>query len=442
MPGAVVPGYLQLMAAIASPTAAAEAQPMLGTPAAGTLIGLATALGLGLLIGIERERAKGTGSGRAAAGIRTFALLGLAGAIAHVVGPVGIAIAGGFVALAILASYRRTKDGDPGLTTEVAMILTYLLGVLAMRNSALAAGVAVTVALLLAGKSRLHRFTRERLTQQELQDGLLLIAAAFVILPLLPDRTIDPWHAINPRRLWILVVAVMAVSSAGYLALRQFGSRLGLALAGLAGGFVSSTATIAAMADKARQAPALAPAFAGAGLLSNVATIVQLAVVLGALSPALLNRAALPLFAAGLMAVAAAAVLGWRALASTTDGIELAGKRPFEPVHVLGFVAIVAAILLLAGMARRWLGDSSLPWVLAASGLADVHAAAASAAQLVAAEQIGTNQAVIAVGAALAANSLVKCLIAILKGGRSFALRLVPGVVLMVAAFAVAVVLA
>ena len=408
----------------------------------GTIVGLAAALGLGLLIGVERERAKGTGPDRAAAGIRTFALLGLAGATAHLVGVVGIAVAGVFVAMAILASYLRTKDRDPGLTTEVAMVLTFLLGILAMREAALAAGVGVTMALVLAGKARLHRFTRDRLTQQELQDGLVLVAAAFVVLPLLPDRTIDPWGAVNPHRLWILVVAVMGVSSVGYLALRVLGSRLGLALAGLAGGFVSSTATIAAMADKARAAPALAPAFAGAALLSNVATVVQLAVVIGALSPALLARATIPLAAAGLTAVLAALLFGWRALASTADDIDLAGKRPFQPLHVLAFVGILAAIVLGAAIARRWLGDSSLPWVLAASGLVDVHAAAASAAQLVAAGQVGTQAAMVAVAAALAANSLLKCLMAILKGGRNYALRVVPGILLMVVSFVVAAIAA
>lgn len=405
-----------------------------------TIPGLATALGVGLLIGVERERAKGSGPGRAAAGVRTFTLLGLVGAIAQFIGPIGIAVTGAAVALAVVASYRRTRTQDPGLTTEVAMLATFLIGIVAMRSATLAAGLGVVIALVLASKSRLHRFTRQRLSQQELHDGLLLVAAAFVVLPLLPDRSIDPWGAINPRRLWILVVAVMAVSSAGYIALRMFGSRLGLALAGLAGGFVSSTATIAAMGDKAKASPGLVAAFASAGLMSNVGTVVQLAVVLATLSPPLLAHAARPLVAAGVVAVAAAAVSNWRAFAAKVDDdAGVAGKRPFEPRHVLAFVAILGGILLLSAIARHWLGDGSLPWVLAASGLADVHAAAASAAQLVAQGQIAEDAALLAITAALAANSLMKCLMAAVRGGRAYAARLIPGIVLMVVAFFLAV---
>ncbi|MHB8913352.1 MAG: MgtC/SapB family protein [Lysobacter sp.] len=400
------------------------------------ILGLGVALGVGLLIGVERERAKGTGRRRAAAGVRTFALLGLVGGLAHLVGASGVAVAGIFVTLAMLASYRRSQAADPGLTTEVAMLATFFLGVLAMRMVPVAAGLGVVVALVLASKSTLHRFTRQVLSAQELHDLLLLTAAAFVVLPLLPDRTIDPWEAINPRKLWLLVIAVMAVSSAGYVALRAFGSRLGLALAGLAGGFVSSTATIAAMGDRARASPQASAAFASAGLVSNVGTIIQLTIVMAALSPELLRHAAWPLAAAGMVAVGAAVVSSWRAFSASGDAHDLAGKRPFEPVRVLAFVSILAVIVLLAAIARHWLGAGSLPWVLAASGLADVHAAAASAAQLVATGQVDADQALLALLAALTTNSLMKCVVAALKGGRHYAARVIPGIVLMVVAFA------
>jgi uncharacterized membrane protein (DUF4010 family) len=146
------------------------------------------------------------------------------------------------------------------------------------------------------------------------------------------------------------------------------------------------------------------------------------------------------LAASGVAAASAALVASWRAFSTHADGRNLAGKRPFEPLRVMAFVAILATIVLLAAIARRWLGAGSLPWVLAASGLADVHAAAASAAQLVATEQLDTKLALVALLAALASNSLGKCTMAALKGGRDYAMRLVPGVVLMVAAFAITMV--
>ena len=398
--------------------------------------GLGVALAIGLLIGVERERVKGTGPQRAVAGVRTFMLIGLVGALAHLAGTAGILVAGIFMTAMVLASYWRSQSADPGLTTEVAMLLTFFLGVMAMRVTPVAAGLGVVVALVLTSKTRLHWFTRKVLSAQELHDLLLLTAAAFVVLPLLPDRTVDPWDAINPRKLWLLVVAMMAVSSAGYVALRAFGSKLGLTIAGLAGGFVSSTATIAAMGDRAKAAPESSAAFASAGLASNVGTIFQLAIVLATLSPELLRHATWPLAAAGAVAIGAALVAYRRASSTVGDSRKLAGNRPFEPMRVLAFVAILATILLLAAIARRWLGESSLPWVLAAAGLADVHAAAASAAQLVASKQIRAEQALVAVLAALAANSLMKCVFAF-KGGSGYAMRIIPGIVLMVVAFAV-----
>jgi uncharacterized membrane protein (DUF4010 family) len=400
------------------------------------LVGFGVAFGIGLMLGVERERNKGTGPERAVAGVRTFMLIALLGALADWIGATGIVVAGAFVCLLVLASYQRTRAAEPGITTEVAMLVTFFLGVLAMRETSLAAALGVLVAAVLASKSWLHRFVRDALSEQELHDVLLLLAAAFIVMPLLPDGAIDPWGAINLRRLWILVVAVMGVSTAGYMALRAFGSRLGLVLAGLAGGFVSSIATIAAMGDRAKAMPGQTLAFASAALASNVATIVQMSVIIGALSPALLKQAAWPLAAAGSIALLSALLCGLRAFASASDHEDLAGKRPFEPKQVFGFVAIVAAVMLVAAIVRSRLGEASLPWVLAASGLVDVHAAAASAAQSAASGHVQLHTAMLAVLAALTTNSLVKCIVAAIKGGRSFALMVAPGIVLMVAAFA------
>lgn len=399
------------------------------------MLGFAVALGIGLLIGAERERQKGSGPTRAAAGVRTFVLLALAGALAQWLGPAALLVAGIAVALLVFASYRRTESADPGLTTEVAMVVTFLLGGVAMHLPAAGAGLGVLVAIVLYSKPRLHPFVREQLTAQELHDLLMLAAAAFVVLPLLPAGAVDPWGAIDLHRLWILVVAMMGVSSAGYIALRWFGPRLGLPVAGFAGGFVSSTATIAAMADLAHAAPARRRAFASAALASNVGTIVQLAVVLGALSPPLLQLAVLPLAAAGAVAVVAAlvSILGSGG-GRDGDAAQLL-SRPFEPRRVLGFVLLLAAIMLLAALVHDWLGERSLPWVLATTGLGDVHAAAASGAQLVAAGKASTGTAMIALLAALASNSAMKCGFAWLRGGTRFALLVVPWIVLMVAAF-------
>jgi uncharacterized membrane protein (DUF4010 family) len=399
---------------------------------------LAVAVGIGLLVGVDRERSKQQDAAPVVAGVRTFALIGLAGALAERIGGVGIALAGAFMVLAVLASYRASRGTDPGLTTEVAMLVVFLLGVLAMRETALAAGLGVAVTVLLSAKSRVHGFVRDVLTAQELHDGLLLAAAAAIVLPLLPDRAVDPWGVLNLRKLWLLAVIMMGINAAGHVALRAFGARTGLLLAGLAGGFASSTATIASMGARARGAPGLAMACAGAAVLSNVSTVAQLAVITGMLSPPLLMALWPALAAAGAVIVLFALVAARAARDVRNDQDGLAG-RAFQPRHALVFVGMVAAVLLLSAWVQQGLGDAALEWTLGASGLADVHAAGASAAQLVAGQRIGVDVAVRGVALAFAANSAMKLGMALATGGRAYALRVLPGVAGMALAFGAAV---
>jgi uncharacterized membrane protein (DUF4010 family) len=310
-----------------------------------------------------------------------------------------------------------------------------------MHQRELAAGLGVGVALVLALKSRLHAFTREVLTPQELHDGLLLIASALIVLPLLPDRAIDSWQVFNPHRLWRLVVLVMAINALGYVAQRALGTRLGLPLSGFAGGFVSATATIGAMGSRARLHPEQRPSCVAASTLANVATILQLALVLWALAPALLVHLALPLAASGLTTAVVAAFSG---IAAWRDGREetpaLKG-RPFQPSHALIFVVLVGVILFAAALLSRWFGDAGALAAAAAAGFADAHAAAASVAQVLNAGQIDLEVAGLAVLLGFATNTASKAVVAFVTGGRSFALHLLPGLIAMLVAFAVVLLL-
>ena len=186
------------------------------------------ALGVGLLIGAERERRKGVGPSRSPAGIRTFAVTSLAGAVSFLVGG-GTLLAILTVGVVILTAvaYWRGHDVDPGLTTEIALILTALLGGLSMQQPTLAAGLGVIVAVLLAARSRIHHFVRSVLTEDELNDALVFAGATLIILPLVPDRPMGPFGAINPHSIWILVILVMAISGTGYIAVRLLGMKFG-----------------------------------------------------------------------------------------------------------------------------------------------------------------------------------------------------------------------
>lgn len=395
-------------------------------PATEQLFGLIAALGGGLLVGIGREREKAV-QGREAAGVRSFTVVALAGAIAMLLGPVALAVAGAAVVAMAVASYWHSVEHDPGLVTELALLVTFLLGALAQEQAGLAAGLFVALAVVLQSKVALHRFTRQILSEQELGDILLLAAAALIVLPLLPDRPVDPWQVLNPRKLWLFVVLVMGINAAGYVALRLFGSGRGLALAGLLGGFVSSAATIAGMGQRAKANPPVLRSCIAAALLSCVATVVQLAAILFAIAPALLRDLALPLLAAGLAAVAIAAVYVWRDRGQIVDNEPAALGRPFALRQALLFVAIVAAALLLSTLLRRYFGEGGVLAAAAAAGFADVHAAAISLGQLAGSGDLPHAQAAWALAAAFTTNSLVKCAGASV-GGLSYARPVVAGV--------------
>lgn len=198
---------------------------------------LAAALAIGLLIGAERERQKSTTAATSSAGIRTFALASLLGGISLVIGGERLFVTAIIATVVLCAiSYLRTSNTDSGLTTEIALVLTVMLGGLAQLQLVTASGIEVVVTILLAARTPLHEFVSSVLTKEELADAIIFAAAVLVVLPLTPDRYIGPYGAINPRTIWKIVILIMAISSAGHIAVRLLGVRFGLPIAGLASG--------------------------------------------------------------------------------------------------------------------------------------------------------------------------------------------------------------
>ena len=399
-----------------------------------TLLSFAIALGIGLLIGIDRERQKGEGPTRAAAGVRTFALAALVGAVAGAINSDALMAAAllGVVALTGL-SYWRSSVEDPGLTGEMALALTALLGMLSISQPALAAATGVVVAGVLHSREFLHRFVRSGLNEAELRDALIFAGATLVVLPLLPDAPLDPYGVLNLRKIWIVVILIMAISGAGYIAVRLMGVRFGLPISGFASGFVSSSATIGAMASRVKDTPALLkPATAGA-VLSTVATIVQLALLLAAVNIAVLKEMAIPLAISGLAAVLYGGAFTLWALKHEGQGESKPG-RAFSLGTALALAATLAVILVASAALQAWLGETGVVLAAGVAGFADAHSAAVSAAQLTSAQHIKAEQAVLPVLAALTTNTVTKIVLAFAGGNRAFALRVVPGLVLVVAA--------
>ena len=399
------------------------------------VVRLAIALSIGLLIGAERERRKGSGPSREPAGIRTFALVSLVGAISHTLGgTVLLTVAVAAVAALLIVAYIVRSKEDPGLTTEVAMLATLLLGALAVVTPTLAAGIAVGVAVLLAARTPIHRFVRDVLSERELQDGLLFAAAALVILPLAPDHPVGPFGVLNPRTLWKLAIIVMAISAAGYVAIRALGPRFGLPLAGLASGFVSSAATIGSMGARAAGEPRLQRAAVAGAALSTVSTIIQMAVVLLVADRPTFLTLRFSLLFAGVAAILYGALFMFKSAAEKPQSGSEESGRAFNLTTAIIFAATVSAILVVSAAVNRWLGSAGLAVATGIAGFADTHSAAISVASLRAAEKIDVTEAALPILIGLTTNTITKAVIAITTGGRSFALQIIPGLLLVIVA--------
>ena len=337
----------------------------------------------------------------------------------------------GTIVLAAVA-YQRAS-GDPGLTTELALVLTVLLGGLSIERPELAGGLAVVLAVLLAARSRLHRFVRTVLTEQELEDALIFAGASLVVLPLVPDRAMGPYGALNPHQVWIVVILIMAISAVGHLAVRLLGARYGLPIAGFASGFVSSTATIGAMGARAANVPDTAAAAAAGAVLSTVATIVQLAAVLAATSAATLQSLAWPLACAGVAAVLYGVACTIPVLRQRGEGSEPKG-RAFSPATALAFASTLAIMLLASAALQNWFGAKGVVIAAAVAGFVDVHSVAISIATLVASGKMSAGDAIVPILAGLTTNTISKIAFAVLSGGWRFAARVVPGLIIVAVA--------
>lgn len=398
------------------------------------LLNLAVALGIGLLIGAERERRKGEGPARSPAGIRTFSVASLAGATSVMAGgAIVLAVTISGVAALTVIGYFKSRDDDPGLTTEISLILTALLGGLAIQQPELAASVAVALAALLAARAPLHHFVRTVLTEGEVRDALIFAGATLVVLPLLPNQALGPYDALNLRSIWIVVILVMAISAAGYIAVRTLGARFGLPIAGLASGFISSTATIGAMGTRVQKNPGLLTAAVAGAALSTVATIVQMSLVLAATSMITLRTMSVPLICAGIAAAAYGAGFTLRTLREKEAPDPQPGQA-FSLPGALGFALALSVMLIASAALREWFGETGIIVAAAAAGFVDTHSAAIAVASLVASGKMTPADAVFPVLAGFSTNTISKIVLAWSSGSWSFALRLIPGLILVAVA--------
>ncbi len=386
-----------------------------------TVRDFATALLIGALIGIEREKRKTEDGNQATGGLRTFILIAQIGASAGWLSQAANApwlLVGSLAAvtLLVLAGYvleTRVKPNELGLTTEVAAIATFLLGAMAtLGHSALAVGLAIATAAVLAYKQPLHGAVA-KLGWDDVFAGLRLLIASFIVLPLLPARPIDPWGALNPYTMWLQVLLISGLSLAGYVAMRWLGSDKGLAVTGITGGLVSSTAVTLSFVQQSRERTAAAAHYALASgiilawCIMFARVIIEVLVVNRALVTSILAPFAAMEVVAGLFAW-----IYFRRHATSTSaaagaGHQLAVKNPFGLTAAAKFAALFAAVLLVVKIVQRSLPAESIYVVAALAGLTDVDAIALSMAESAKGSDPGV--AVTAIVIAALTNTVVKC---------------------------------
>jgi len=385
---------------------------------------LLVAMLIGFLVGLDRERAEARKEHALFAGVRTFPVIALAGAIPMLledrVGPALLVAT--FLAIAAVAvvSYVRTSaHGRIGATTEMAALATFLLGALAGAGQLVVAGAAgVALAVLLVGKPRLEAFSNA-LTTEEIMAALELAVITVIVLPLLPDRGYGPWQVLNPREIWIVVVLVSALSFVGFVAMRVLGPGRGMAITGAVGGLVSSTAITISMAERSH-AGAARPAAAAAVLASTI-MCVRMAALAGAVDPGILPRL-LPILTVMAVAGGAAAWLMGRGAAGQTSPVDGTLTNPFSLKAALTFAALYTLVLLGVRVAEEHLGAGGLYLASALSAIVSVDAPTVALARL-GAGPTGWAAPAAAIGVVAVTNTMVKFGIAVAYGAGSFRSR-------------------
>ena len=388
---------------------------------------LGIAVGLGLLIGLQRERTDAR-----LAGFRTFPLVTLLGALCGLLAQAfgGWILAGGVGALAIVIlggnfPLLHSADERPGVTSEVTMLVMFGLGAYVMVGSlAVALASCGVVAVLLHLKPQLHSLAA-RIGDRDFRAVMQFALITLVILPVLPDRLYGPFDVLNPFRIWLMVVLIVAISLGGYVIYKRIGVRAGAWASGLLGGLISSTATTVSLARRSGASPGPAKTSAFVILIASAIVFPRIAFLLGATSASLLRAAWIPL--AAMFAVLA--LVGSLNLPRNGGGSDFVPEQsnPTELRAALMFGCLYAAVLVAAAAGKEYFGGGGLFVVAMVSGLTDMDAITLSVSQLVNRHEITPGVGWRLILTAAMANLVFKTLVVSWLGGRELLVRVGTG---------------
>ncbi|RFB76565.1 MgtC/SapB family protein [Methylovirgula sp. 4M-Z18] len=385
---------------------------------------LGLALAIGLLIGLERGwRERDAPDRSRTAGIRTYGISGLVGgifaALAQALDAASVLVAGFFGFAAVFTLYKLREaahDEDFSATGVIAGLGVFALGAMAVVGDyQAAAGAAAALAAVLASREVLHELLK-RLTWVELRSALILSVMTAIILPLLPNRAVDPWDALNPRQIWFFTVLTAGISYFGYIAVRLLGTTRGLIVSALTGAVISSTAVTLALGRGATTDKDAYP-LAGAASLAAAVSIARVGAIVAVVQPQVLLTmgptactAALGFCLCGLVLL-----IGY----SKRDGVSQPIRSPFELGPLFLFASLFAVVAIVNAALASHIGTRGLLATSAISGAIDVDVAALSALRLVGTSATAETGAD-AVLSAIAINSLLRLVVAIASGPARF----------------------
>ncbi len=389
-----------------------------------TLLQITVSLALGLLLGLQRQRTDAS-----VGGIRTFPFFALLGTVCAKIAVVygGWIVAAGLLALAavlVFANVLKMKVGsmEVGITSEVAALLLYAVGILLASNE-MAAGVLIggVMLLLLHLKQPMHQFAAA-VGERDMRAIAQFVLISLIILPVLPHASYGPYGVWNPFSIWLMVVFIVGISLSGYVAYKLFGARNGALLGGVIGGLVSSTATAVSFARRAARDASLAPLGAFVIMASSCISLLRVLVEVVAAAPGAAGEMVPPL--AVLLGVSVVLAGGLYALSYRQTAEMPVPKNPAELRGALVFGLLYAGVLWAVAVARDGYGAAGLYTVAVLSGLTDVDAITLSSAQLVQSGSLAPATAWRAILIAVLANSSFKFAVVAVLGGRHLAFRL------------------
>ncbi|MGP8307796.1 MgtC/SapB family protein [Vibrio sp. YIC-376] len=392
---------------------------------------LLIALLLGAIIGIQRGWVKRNSvEGSRVAGIRTYSLVGLLGGLVAILAERYSPLLLGFalialVILACIAFIMRQKDsGDVSITGLVSLLVTFVLGSLAVAGEAvLAASAAVITALVLDNKRELHE-ALQKLQEYELDAALRLLLISIVLLPLLPNKTYGPWNALNPYEIWWMVVLIASISFIGYFAIKIGGAKRGILFTSVFAGLSSSTALTLQFSHLSREQPNISPLLASGILLSCGTMFPRLLIILSVINPSLV-KLLWPIVFAMMTALYLPAWWIWRR--SQIEQVEPSNKQsnPLALRSALFFGVLLAVIMLLSHALSDWFGYAGILILSALSGITDVDAISLALGRQ-SIEHLSVTTAALGIIIAASVNTVVKMGMVIALGERRLWHRVTP----------------